>query len=769
MMDLLADLNGPQRQAVQHVDGPLIVLAGAGSGKTRVITRRVAHLIREGIAPWNILALTFTNKAAGEMRERIFALAGACGVTVCTFHALSARLMREFAPHLGIDPNYSIYDRDDQVRLMKQAMGQASLSTDGLSPTAVLGTISNAKNDLQGVEAFSARAGDFYSRNVAKAYAEYQRLLAANNAMDFDDLLVKTATLLRDRPDLRQFLGQRYRYVLIDEYQDTNRAQYIIAHGIAMEHGNICATGDPDQSIYAWRGADIRNIMEFEQDYPDALVVNLEENYRSTAPILTAASALIAHNTERKDKRLWTSREGGGKVRVAYYDDEHAEAAAIADEIQDRLASGQADHDDIALFYRVNSLSRVLEEAMLVRGIPYRIARGVEFFNRKEIRDVLAYLRLIVNRDDDLSCARIINMPSRKIGTTTVNRLRAYADARGMSLLEACRYGREAGLPAAAAGKAGVFAELIDSLSEHAAGSVKDAIEQVVQDSGLEEMVRHGGEEQQQAWANIEELISTGAEFDARQSELAAVDLEGPAEDLVETGLSGYLHQVSLVSDSDHLEGSGAVTLMTLHAAKGLEFPVVYMVGCEMGLLPFERASDSPFSSGGNDAKLEEERRLAFVGMTRAKEQLVMTCVKRRMVRGRRMPQAASPFLTEIGTEGVAVEDHTTLVDIPRRSQAIRGGFFDRSAENDFLGASTERAMIEAIADTVYDEADMDNPPPPEYEHLRVGAMVQHPKFGMGKVAKLSQPWPRTKAVVDFHAVGRKTIVLSMARLELCD
>lgn len=768
-MDLLADLNGPQQQAVQHVDGPLLVLAGAGSGKTRVITRRVAHLIKQGVAPWNILALTFTNKAAGEMRDRIFSLAGACGVTVSTFHALCARLMREFAPDLGLDPNYSIYDRDDQVKLIKQAMSQASLSTDGLSPTAVLGTISNAKNDLQSVDAFASQAGDFYSRNVAKAYAEYQRLLAANNAMDFDDLLVKTAMLMRDRPDIRQFLGRRYRYVLIDEYQDTNRAQYIIAHGIAMEHGNICATGDPDQSIYAWRGADIRNIMEFEQDYPEALVVHLEENYRSTAPILTAASALIAHNTERKDKRLWTSREGGVPVRVAYYDDEHAEAAAIADEIQDRLSAGQAEHDDIAIFYRVNSLSRVLEEALLVRGIPYRIARGVEFFNRKEIRDVLAYLRLIVNRDDDLSCARIINVPSRKIGATTVKRLQAYAGPRGLSLLAVCRCGVEAGLSAAAAKKTAAFADLIDALSTDTEGAVKDAIEQVVLRSGLEEMLRHGGEEQQQAWANVEELISTGAEFDLRQADLAEIDLDGPAEDLMETGLAGYLHQVSLVSDSDHLEGGGAVTLMTLHAAKGLEFPVVYIVGCEMGLLPFERSSDSPMSPRANDAKLEEERRLAFVGMTRAQEQLAMTCVKRRMVRGRRMPQAASPFLTEIGSEQVTVEDHTTLVDIPRRSQPIRGGFFNKAAEDDFLGAPAERAMIEAIADTVYEDVDSDNPPPPEYEHLRVGSMVQHAKFGTGKVAKLSQPWPRTKAVVDFHAVGRKTIVLAMAKLELCD
>ncbi len=770
-MDILADLNEPQRQAVMHIDGPLLVLAGAGSGKTRVITRRVAWLIEHGVAPHEILALTFTNKAAQEMRERVTAATPTRGVTVCTFHALCARLLREFAGEAGLDGNYSIYDRDDQIRAVKTAMKRAEMSTDQLAPVSVLSTISNAKNDLLTPAAFANQAADFRQRNVAEIYSAYAEVLASNNAMDFDDLLLKTAMLLKDHPDVRQKLSDRYRYILIDEYQDTNRAQYIIAHGIAKDHDNICATGDPDQSIYGWRGADIRNIMEFEQDYPNAVVVNLEENYRSTAPILASASQLISHNTQRKNKGLWTSRTGGEKVKVCYFDDERAEAGGIVKRIIQRVGSGGS-HDDVAIFYRLNSLSRVLEEALMREGVPYRIARGVEFYNRKEIRDVLAYLRLMVNPADDLSCLRIINVPSRKIGATTVGRLTEFGLANGLSLLGACRHGVEAGLSAAAALKVANFAKMIDELAEEIDLPVKDTVEQVLIRSGLETFYRHSDEEDSQAWANIAELVSTAAEFDQRMADLAAADGGGEVGGIaveVEAGLAGYLQEVSLVSDTDHFIGTGAVTLMTLHAAKGLEFPTVFMVGCEAGLLPFERPGESNgagWATGAAD-KLEEERRLTFVGMTRAQDELTMTCVKERMLMGRRLPQSASPFLREMGTEHVEVSDHTTATAPRRSAPAGRGGFVRDRAEP--LSDSEERAIIEAMASQVTYEIDMDDvePPPSEYEHLKVGCTVQHGKFGLGKVLKLSQPWPDTRVVVEFHEVGRKTLVLKMAKLDL--
>ncbi|MHC4563966.1 MAG: ATP-dependent helicase, partial [Planctomycetota bacterium] len=446
-MDLLADLNEPQTRAVTHVEGPILVLAGAGSGKTRVITRRVAYLVDQGIPPWHILAITFTNKAAGEMRERVEALGVGHGATVCTFHSLCARLLRENAEAAGLGASYSIYDRDDQIRAVKEAMKRADLSIDRLAPAAVLSTISNAKNEMLTAQAYAEKAGDLFQRNTAAVFTEYEKVLAGNNAVDFDDLLTRTAFLLRDRPDIRRQLGERYRYILIDEYQDTNHAQYIIAHGIGMDHENICATGDPDQSIYAWRGADIRNILEFETDYPNARVVHLEENYRSTTPILTTASRLIAHNTGRKEKTLWTQRPGGTPVTILHCDDEHAEAGSIVERIASRKADGNS-HDDVAVFYRVNSLSRVMEEALIRAGVPYRIARGVAFYNRAEIRDVLAYLRLLINPADDLSCRRVINTPARGIGATTVNRLAEAAERTGRSLLEVCHDPASAGLKA---------------------------------------------------------------------------------------------------------------------------------------------------------------------------------------------------------------------------------------------------------------------------------------------------------------------------------
>jgi DNA helicase-2/ATP-dependent DNA helicase PcrA len=762
---LFMDLNESQRQAVTHVDGPLLVLAGAGSGKTRVITRRVAYLAEQGISPHHILAITFTNKAAGEMRDRVAELACPPGATICTFHSLCARLLRDYADLAGLSPNYSIYDRDDQLKVAKRAIEEANIAGSNFTPARVHGQISNLKNELK-VPADVLDDGDRYIRNVAKVYGRYEKILAANNALDFDDLLMKMSFLMRQQPDVRDALGRRFQYVLIDEYQDTNHAQYILAHGIALDHENICATGDPDQSIYAWRGADINNILDFEKDYPDATVVRLEENYRSVQPILTAASTLIAHNRMRKSKNLFTRKEGGEAVGVLICDDEHAEAREIANRIDAYRNDGGA-YGDVAVFYRVNSLSRVLEEALMKKGVPYRIARGTEFYNRKEIKDMLAYCKLLVNPADDVSCLRIINTPSRGIGQTSQDRLASYAAPAGLCILDATAHAEAAGVGGASLKKVNAFAAMMHELAadiDRADASVSKTLEDIFRRTGLEESLSGSDEDARQARANIEELISTAAEFDEQDHEDSEV---GP--------LAAYLHQVALVSDVDRLEGAtGAVTFMTLHAAKGLEFPVVFMVGCEEGLLPFQRGPSFP-GMDEDIEKTEEERRLAFVGMTRSQTRLAMSCAKSRMVRGRRTPQAKSRFLDELGAETVRVEDLTTsMAELDRsggfrnrmkraRGGRRRGGFYDEASQ---------REIIEAMDDRLFEDGhrdDVDEPVPPEYAYLKPGCMVRHATFGTGKVVKLSQPWPKTRATVLFHEFGQKKLVLAHTSLDVLE
>ena len=745
MEDLLANLNEPQKQAVLHAQGPLLVLAGAGSGKTRVITRRVARLVAGGVAPWHVLAITFTNKAAREMADRVAALDVPRGATICTFHSLCAALLREFAVEAGATANYTIYDRDDQLRLVKQAMEKLQIPTDRLSPGGVHAAISTAKNDLKLPGQLADAAEGLFERQVALVYGEYQKLLGENNAMDFDDLLLRTAQMLGRNEQVRGLLSDRYRYLLIDEYQDTNRAQYLLARAIASGHDNIGVTGDPDQSIYAWRGADIRNILQFEKDFPNATVIRLEENYRSVQPILTAASSLIAHNRQRKAKTLWTARAGGAPVRVLLCPNEHEEARQIARRIGAYRAGGGS-AGDVAIFYRINALSRVMEETLLNAGVAYRIARGIEFYNRKEIKDVLAYLKLLVNGEDNLSCLRIINTPARGLGATSVARLQAFSARAGVSLLAAASRGREAGLASGTAAKAAAFAHLIADLGGSPARPVRDVVEDVVRRSGLEATLNDDESPDRRAWENVGELISTAAEFDASHDQ---------------ANLADYLQQVSLVSDVDHFDGGdGAVTLMTLHAAKGLEFPRVFILGCEDGLLPFERTAGPKGAPGGRATDLEEERRLAFVGMTRAREELTLTCARQRMVRGQSQRQAASAFLSEIGTEAVAVEDLTWEADPePRRPSPGRGGF--RSDAH-------ERARIESHVDE--SEGSFAPPLPPEYEYLARGCRVKSPAFGLGHVDKIGQePWPQTRVVVHFAGCGIKRLVLAQARLEILD
>jgi DNA helicase-2/ATP-dependent DNA helicase PcrA len=733
---LLSDLTEPQRQAVTHVDGPLLIVAGAGSGKTRVITRRVAYLIGQGIPPSAVLGITFTNKAAGEMKDRISKLLGRPlrdfgrldqpWPTICTFHSLCLRILRHYAPQIGLPSNFSIYDSADQTKVVKEAIKTLDMSSTNFPPSTVHSTISNAKNQLVDAAAFSKNSGDFYQRNVARIYVKYQQLLDQNHALDFDDLLLRTAYAFRSHPQMLAELQDRYRYLLIDEYQDTNHAQYVIAHALALKHSNICVVGDPDQSIYAWRGADIKNILEFERDYPSATVVRLEQNYRSTKRILRIASQLIANNKQRKEKGLWTENDQGEQATLIFCQDEHDEADQVMKQLRSLHDLCNHAWSQMAIFYRMNSLSRVMEDALRRANIPYQIARGVEFYNRKEIKDVLAYLRVIANPNDQVSLDRIANVPARGLGDAGMKQMSAYAVAHGIPLFEAMKQAAHvAGLSTRAVNAATQFVALVQSwqamaspsiatgkIFEEQAGTVQRVMEDVVRRSGLEAYLKKEGGEEQAELANVEELINSAAEYD---------------RDNPEGSLTDYLAIVSLVSDADHVKGAGgAVTLMTLHAAKGLEFPVVAMIGLEEGCLPHSRASNSI-------TELEEERRLCFVGITRAQERIILSKAQFRTIRGLRERTVGSPFLNEMPKEDLKLIDRTGA-----------GNLSDRPGSGARPAASSSGLASK----------------------FRKGQLVRHTKFGLGRVVDVTSMGQHTRAVVDFNTGGRKTLVLEFAPLE---
>jgi DNA helicase-2/ATP-dependent DNA helicase PcrA len=741
--ELFADLTEPQAQAARHVDGPLLIIAGAGSGKTRVLTRRVANLVSLGIPATAILAITFTNKAAGEMKQRIEKLLGRNvrdfgrldqpWPTICTFHSLCLRILRHYGPQIGLPKNFSIYDSSDQTKVVKDALKTLELSTTNFPPGNVHAKISNAKNQLLTPEDFTKTAGDFYSRTVARVYEKYQKLLESNNALDFDDLLLRTARAFRDHPQMLQELQDRFQYILIDEYQDTNHAQYVLAHALALRHRNICVVGDPDQSIYAWRGADIRNIMEFEQDYPDAKVVRLEQNYRSTKTILAIASRLIAHNRRRKDKTLWTQNDQGERALLYLAGDEHDEAYAVTQKLKELKDKRNYSWNQMAIFYRMNALSRVMEDALRKENVPYYMARGVEFYNRKEIKDVLAYLRVIANPSDEVSLERIANTPARGISDGTLKQLTTHAVATGQSLWQAlCDIEKVAGPTTRAVKAARGFVEQViawrmmafDDSEEQAPpppdmfaktrGRITRLMERVVKESGLEDYYRKAGGEELDELNNINELISSAAEYDAGNPDGSLVD---------------YLAQVSLVSDTDQLkDNGGAVTMMTLHAAKGLEFPVVAMIGLEEGVLPHSRAR-------GNEEELEEERRLAFVGITRARERLILSKAAYRTIRGLRERTVASPFLSEMSQQDLEIIDRSGIESFDGdEDDYIR----ERMArESERLGGQFKR-----------------------------GQLVRHKTFGLGRVAEITPMGSQTRAVIEFNTAGRKTLILEYAKLE---
>lgn len=630
-------LNENQLKAVKAADGPVLIIAGAGSGKTRALTHRIAYLIREkGVNPWNILAVTFTNKAASEMKNRILRLVQNQEndmPTVGTFHSLCVRILRRDGHLLGYENQFVIYDGNDQVVLMKELMRQHAIDEKQVNPKAVLAHISQAKNQLISWEEYQYLNHNYFTEKVAELFKAYQRELAKNQAMDFDDLIMKTVQLFKENPQILDYYQERYRYISVDEYQDTNHAQYTFVKMLAEKYRNICVIGDPDQSIYSWRGANMQNILDFEKDYPEALIIKLEQNYRSTSIILDAAHAIIEKNRNRKEKRLWTEREGGENIRIWTARDERDEAFLIAQEIGKQLRSYESpEYKDFAVLYRTNAQSRVLEEAFMRHGIPYKIVGGVNFYERKEIKDMIAYLRLIQNPDDSISLMRIINTPARKIGTKSLETLMSYAYANDISVFRAMERVHDISELGSKKAVFAAFADMIKHFQQlNREFSASGMIKHVLVESGYRDMlIADKTPESEARLENIKELISVADKYDALEAGLS---------------LATFLEEVALISDLDKVADSdNAVTLMTLHSAKGLEFPVVFLCGLEEGIFPHSRSLFDPM-------ELEEERRLMYVGLTRAMNFLVLLYAKQRMLYGEFKTNAPSQFLSDIPEE----------------------------------------------------------------------------------------------------------------------
>jgi DNA helicase-2/ATP-dependent DNA helicase PcrA len=738
MNDLLQELNPPQRDAVLHTEGPLLILAGAGSGKTRVIAYRIAHLIASGgVHPSQILAVTFTNKAAGEMKERVEHLLGPTGrgVWVSTFHSACVRILRTHAERLGYPKTFVVYDSGDQLSLVRECLHQLGINEEVHKPAAIARRISALKNQLTTPEAFRSQAQDFGMEDkVAKVYALYRDRMRVAGAWDFDDLLMQTVALFERAPDVLEAYQRQFRYLMVDEYQDTNHAQYRLIRLLAGERANLCVVGDDDQSIYAFRGADVRNILEFEKDFPRAKVVKLEQNYRSTRAILDAASAVVEKNGSRKGKRLWTEHLGGEKITVAKLGDEEGEAAFICRTLREHLREGKV-YRDFAVLYRTNAQSRAIEDRLRNDGIPYVIVGGLRFYERKEVKDVVAYLRVLANPSDEISLKRIINVPTRGIGSTTVERVEAYAVERGLSWFEALRALAADPDRLAAASRRSIerFLAMIDGLLELARGtSVSKLLAATLERVRYLDFLREElGREAEGRIENIQELFSAVEEFE-EQSE--------------DVGLPAFLDRVALVSDVDVLASSdGAVPLMTLHSAKGLEFPVVFMVGMEEGLFPHSRSLQ--------DAEaMEEERRLCYVGITRAKQRLYLTYTNMRRLYGSIQYNAPSRFVDEIPGE-LKCE---ALVDGGPRVGSLWPQTAGPSADpRGRLTSVPRRAEVNPY------NQDMGDSP------YLAGVRVRHPVWGVGTVQKSEGVGDEARVVVTFRSAGTKKLAVKYARLEL--
>jgi len=745
---LLHGLTDSQCEAVLHVDGPLLILAGPGSGKTRVVTHRIAHLLSQGIRARNVLALTFTNKAADEMRQRLERLLPGEPVWLGTFHRFCARMLRNHASLVGLQQNYTIYDTSDSQNTLKRAIEAVELDAAHYTPQQLAAAISWAKNNLLTPETFEPRPGNVTHAIVARVYPKYQEMLRQSNAVDFDDLLMHVAMLLRDSPEVRAELDARYRYVMVDEYQDTNLAQYAIARALSIDYPNLAVTGDPDQSIYGWRGATLNNILEFERDYPEVRVVRLEQNWRSTKGILRVADSLISYNKRRKAKSLFTDNDEGSPVRLITYATNHDEAEGIAAQIAGMIRSGNRQPRDIAIFYRVNALSRALESSLRDEGIPYQLVRGVEFYQRKEIKDVLSYLLLVNNPRDDNAFLRVINTPVRGIGKATIDKLSEYATRFGMPLVDAAR---QAGMVESLSKKSAVsvakFVALFDRISILALRPIEELLGHVLSETGYRTAYEESDDDaDQERLANIEELLTAAREFDRRH----------PGDGHLEE----FLEESSLVADTDDWESSSdRVTLMTLHASKGLEFPVVFIAAVEQGLIPHERSERQP-------DQLEEERRLLFVGITRAKERLQLSLARMREFRGRINMTVPSSFLFELPRDELEMEERGDLWQ-PDEQHVDDEPSFDvddfEMNEPQEVGKSIASLKLMTAADLSDERIEPSQIRPDEFHQ---GMIVRHPEYGLGKIIALSGSNTNRRATVDFFAtVGQKTFVLSSSPL----
>lgn len=765
-MSIYDKLNEPQREAVYHTDGPLLILAGAGSGKTRVLTHRIAYLIGErGVNAWNILAITFTNKAAEEMRQRVDNLVGfgAESVWVSTFHSACVRILRRFIDRLGYENHFTIYDTDDQKTLIKEVCRKVDVDTKVFKERSLLSAISSAKNEMILPDEFELNAGgDFAKMKIAKVYREYEAQMRANNALDFDDLLVKTVQLLQTQPDVLESYQERFRYIMVDEYQDTNTVQFQLVSLLAGKYKNLCVVGDDDQSIYKFRGANIRNILDFEHEFPDAKVIKLEQNYRSTGNILNAANSVIANNRGRKEKSLWTENGEGELIRLRQFDTAFDEADFIGEDIKSAVRQGGS-YNDSAVLYRTNAQSRLLEEKFIAMNIPYKIVGGVNFYARREIKDLLAYLKTIDNGRDDVAVRRIINVPKRGIGLTTINRIQESATERGIGFYEALLApGLIAGVGRSAT-KLDSFAALIEyfkTLAEEM--NITDLLQEVIEKTGyIESLENEDKEEAKTRKENIDELISKAATY-----EESCQDKDEKAT------LSGFLEEVALVADIDSLdEDQEYVVLMTLHSAKGLEFPRVYLAGMEDGLFPGYMSINA-----GDREELEEERRLCYVGITRAEQELTLTSARRRMVHGETQYNPMSRFVKEIPREllDTGNKKFTQETEMPAqqntyarareafRAQAFAGALGGMTpAKNQGVGKPLTGSQALASLQKGSQLAAGGNGPL-GYE---VGDRVRHVKFGEGTVMDIKEGGRDHEVTIEFDSVGTRKMFAKFARL----
>ena len=741
-MSIYDTLNPPQREAVAQTEGPVLILAGAGSGKTRVLTHRIAYLMDEkGVNPWNILAITFTNKAAQEMRERVDKLVGfgSESIWVSTFHSACVRILRRHIDNLGYDTNFTIYDTDDQKSLMKDVCRKMNIDTKIYKERSLLAQISHAKDELLTPDDMEMKAaGDYNMKKVASVYREYQAALRKNNALDFDDLIVKTVELFEKCGAVLEYYQERFKYIMVDEYQDTNTAQFKFISLLAQRYQNLCVVGDDDQSIYKFRGANIGNILGFEHVFPDARVIRLEQNYRSTRNILNAANQVIANNTERKAKTLWTENEEGSKVHFRQFLNAYEEAEYVAGEIGKLKRNGLGNYRDCAILYRTNAQSRIFEEKFIAANSPYKLVGGVNFYARKEIKDLLCYLKTIDNARDDLAVQRIINVPKRGIGATTLGRVQDYADNMGISLYEALRVAEEVPSIGRSLSKIDGFVTFIQMLKSKAdVLTVEEILQEVIDSTGyVAELEAEDTEESRARIENIDELISKTVAYQ-----------EAMEEQNQSATLSGFLEEVALVADIDTVDpDQDYVLLMTLHSAKGLEFPKVFMVGMEDGIFPSHMTI-----SYGDDGEMEEERRLCYVGITRAMKDLTLTCAQQRMIRGETQYNRVSRFVREIPRELVDL-GHTIQEKKPKVEELIPTPAKYSKMKEILQGRNYKPREFKVTKANSLD-----------YE---VGDTVRHIKFGVGIVKEIVEGGRDYEVTVEFDKVGVKKMFASFAKLK---